>query len=99
MLRKVFASLLVILAALPFTAPFAVFDLASASHSAATSLDTGSHALPSFAASARMRTRFVSRLDVSASTGRAQSPAVPLVCRTHTEDAPAVHSSLTALRI
>jgi hypothetical protein len=75
MLRRAFATLLVILTVLPFTAPFPAFDLTHGSHSHTTSVDDGSHALPAFAASARMRTRSISHLDTDLSTHHVSVPA------------------------
>jgi hypothetical protein len=91
MLRKLSAVLLVILTVVPFTAPFPTFDLTHGSHSHSASVDDGSHALPTLAASTRMRTRFVSQaetgisalhIDVSGSrTPGAESAAPPLFDR------------------
>jgi hypothetical protein len=68
MLRKMAAVLLVILAVLPFTAPFPTFDLTHGPHSDSTAVDNGSHALLTLAASTRMRARFVSHVETSVST-------------------------------
>jgi hypothetical protein len=65
MLRKLSALFLVILTVVPFTAPFPTFDLTHGPHSGATSVDDGSHALPTLAASVRMRTRFISHVETS----------------------------------
>jgi hypothetical protein len=100
MLRNLFATLLVTLTVLPFTAPFPAFDLthgSSPSHTA--SLDDGSHALPTLAASARTRTRFASQLAIGASTGRPQAPAVYVDPHSKIERALSLRSPLSALRI
>jgi hypothetical protein len=68
------AVLLVILTVLPFTAPFPTFDLTHGSHSHSTSLDDGSHALLTLAASTRMRTRFVSHAETSISALHIAAP-------------------------
>jgi hypothetical protein len=77
MLRKMSALLLVILTVLPFTAPFPTFDLTHGSHSHSTSVDDGSHALPTLAASTRMRTRFASHAETSISSLHIAVPRAP----------------------
>jgi hypothetical protein len=99
MLRKTFAVLLVILTVLPFTAPFPSFDLAHPSRSDSTTVDDGTHALLTPAASNRMRTRFVSHVETSVSTHHIDVPASRAP---HSEPAaPRLFDrpSLTALRI
>ena len=76
MLRRTFAALLVILTVLPFTAPFALFDLAPGTPAHTTSVNDGSRALPAVAASTRMRTRFVSHRETDVSTHHALTPAL-----------------------
>lgn len=75
MLRKLFAALLITLTVLPFTAPFPAFELAHTSHSSTSAVDDGSHALPAVAASARMRTRFISQIETNVSTHHIATPA------------------------
>ena len=75
MLRKAFAGLLVILTALPFTAPFSVCELSHTSPANASAVDSGSHALPILAAAGRMRTRFISHVETNLSTHHIAAPA------------------------
>jgi|SRR6187401_3029030 hypothetical protein len=76
MLRKMFAVLLVILTVLPFTAPFPTFDLTHSKNSDSTSVDDGSHALLTIAASTRMRTRFLSQVETGVSTPHFSVPGL-----------------------
>ena len=99
MLRKMFAVLLVILTVLPFTAPFPTFDLTHRSHSDSTSVDDGSHALLTPAASTRMRTRFVSHVETSVSTHHIAVPASPAPHSEPTAPRLFDRPSLTVLRI
>jgi hypothetical protein len=109
MLRKLIASVLVILSALPFTAPFATVDMPTLLSARASTLpdqisltplvEDGSHALVAPAARLRVRVRSVLRLDAHLVRPH---DAVPVrhgdrtpVAALHLSD----RSSLTSLRI
>jgi hypothetical protein len=109
MLRKVIASVLLLLSALPFTAPFATVDMPTllGARSSATpeqtlltpSVEDGSHALVAPAARARVRFRSVLRLETHFGTTDGALPIsgtdrTPVVAHRHTG-----RLSLTALRI
>jgi len=99
MLRKISAVLLVILTVLPFTAPFPTFDLTHGSRSRSTSVDDGSHALLTLAASPRMRTRFVTSVEGTVSTHHIAVPG-PRLARSEPEASPLLdRASQTVLRI
>ena len=106
MLRKVIASVLLLLSALPFTAPFATVDMptllgepAANQHetSLAPTVEDGSHAL--FAARAGTRIRVVSQPETDVTTHHIATPA--LYTARPGPAAPRLpdRTSLTALRI
>jgi hypothetical protein len=108
MLRKLTAGLLLILIALPFTAPFATVDMPTlfGERSAAPDqtlvtpgIEDGAHALVAPAARSRVRFRTVLRLDVGLSAPRITTAArgaarIPVAASDLVD-----RSSLTALRI
>jgi hypothetical protein len=109
MLRKLLAAALLILSALPFTAPFATVDmptllgersLGSPDHTVLTSsVEDGSHALVAPAARGRVRFRSLLRLQIGLSTAH----VVLIVPDADRPPSAAFrlndHSALTALRI
>jgi hypothetical protein len=109
MLRKLLAAVLLILSALPFTAPFATMDmptllgqrsLGSPEHTILTpSVEDGSHALVAPAARGRVRFRSLLRLETGLSTAHVVF-IVPDVDPTPSAAfGLSDHSALTALRI
>ena len=99
MLRRTLAVLFVILMVLPFTAPFPAFDLAGNGQSHSTSVDDGSHTLPTLAAATRLRERFVSQLDTDLSTHHLAFPARYAVRPAPSVSGLSARSSLSVLRI
>jgi hypothetical protein len=109
MLRKPLAIVLLILSALPFTAPFATVDMptllgqhpltAHEQTSLTPSVEDGSHALVASAARGRVRFRSLLRLETALSTALV-ALIVPDVDRTPSAAfRRGDHPALTALRI
>jgi hypothetical protein len=109
MLRKLIAAVLVVLSALPFTAPFATVDmptllgersLGSQEHTVLTpSVEDGSHALVGQAARVRVRFRSLLRLDAHFATPHAVVPVRDADRTVSVALRLTDHPSLTALRI
>ena len=99
MLRRAVAAFLLILIALPFTAPFPSCDLTHHSNTSRSSFDDGSHALPLLNASTRTRTRFVSDFDTNTTGGNRMLPAPFVAHGASRSSASLAHPSLTALRV
>jgi hypothetical protein len=110
MLRKLTAGLLVVLTALPFTAPFAIVDIPTLlgaqsstlpqQTSLAPSVDDSSHALVASTSSIRTRIRTVLQMETDISTRHAASPALDAADTPPLAAFPlADRTSLTALRI
>jgi hypothetical protein len=109
MLRKLIAAVLLILSALPFTAPFATVDmptllgersLGSPEHTVVTaSVEDGSHALLGQAARVRVRFRSLLRLDSHVATPHAVVPVREADGTISVALRLTDHPSLTALRI
>ena len=108
MLRKTLAGLLLMLTALPFTAPFATVDMPTLlgtraastpqQTSFAPSIEDTSHAL--VAPSARTRMRSLLRLDTHVGSRLVAVPAVDIAARLDSHTLPPAHrSSQPALRI
>jgi hypothetical protein len=109
MLRKLIAAMLLILSALPFTAPFATVDmptllgersLGSPEQTVlAPSVEDGSHALVGQAAGVRVRFRSLLRLESRLATSHAVVPVRETDCTSSVALRLTDHPSLTALRI
>ena len=109
MLRKLIAAVLLVLSALPFTAPFATVDMptllgersfGSPDQTVLTpSVEDGSHALVGQAAGVRVRFRSLLRLESHFATPHAVAPVREIDCSVSVAFRLTDHPSLTALRI
>ena len=99
LVAKFFAAVLVALTALPFTAPFAAFDITHQSGRSSSSVDDGSHALPLLIASNRTRTRLVSEFDTNTAADYRTSPALYICGAAFTSSAAKPGACPSVLRI